>query len=259
MADFTLSLGGVDFADFEIPDSIKAGGAQSLQIKKFGGGKRNIDAFGADDDAITWSGTFFDSTAESRCQQLDAMRKAGTQVALDWSSFSYQVVISKFTFDYIKQYQIAYQIELEVVSDNTQPVTDDGEDDPETVMQGDVDDANTSSDAISDDGLSAAVGAINADLTQAQSITGGSVPFLNTLSADVGTAVGVAQNLEGTFDGETDTLGQATLFAAGTSPASMAAHLAAAAGVTSSLANADGAANALVRLGKNVSNVLSGG
>jgi hypothetical protein len=95
-----LTLGGVIFQDFEIPESIKAGGEQKLDIKKFLGGSRTIDVLGRDDADIEWAGRFRGSTAEQRCQQLNAMRVAGTPVQLTWSTFNYQVVINRFTFDY---------------------------------------------------------------------------------------------------------------------------------------------------------------
>lgn len=141
MADFTLTLGDVSFQDFEIPDEIKnLGGEQTLQTHKYAGGQKTIDAFGADDAPIGWSGTFLDGNAEQRCQALDAMRRAGTPALLSFSSFSYDVVIKKFTFDFQRFYQIPYSIELEVQSDNTQPITDNG-DDSESVIQGDFNDA----------------------------------------------------------------------------------------------------------------------
>jgi hypothetical protein len=42
----TLTLGGVVFADFEIPDSISSGGEQMLTVHKLPGGNRIIDALG---------------------------------------------------------------------------------------------------------------------------------------------------------------------------------------------------------------------
>lgn len=153
-SDFPLLLGSVSFFDFEIPDSIKGGGTQALDIKRYGGGLRTVDAFGPDDAPITWSGMFLDDTAESRCQQLDAMRRAGSQITLSYGSFSYAVVISSFEWDYQKFYQIPYSITLEVVQDNVQPATDDGPS-LESDMQGDMDDANQYSDQLSNGVISA--------------------------------------------------------------------------------------------------------
>jgi hypothetical protein len=117
-----LTLGGVIFQDFEIPESIRAGGEQKLDVKKFIGGRRIIDAMGSDDAEIEWSGRFRGSTAEQRCQQLDGMRKSGQAVQLTWSSFNYQVVIKSFVFDYQSPMEIPYRISLEVEIDNTVPI-----------------------------------------------------------------------------------------------------------------------------------------
>ena len=117
-----LTLGSVIFQDFEIPDTIKAGGEQKLDVKKFIGGSRIIDALGRDDADIEWSGRFRGSTAEQRCQQINAMRVAGTPVQLTWSTFNYQVIVSKFTFDYQSPLEIPYRLCLTVQVDNTIPI-----------------------------------------------------------------------------------------------------------------------------------------
>lgn len=119
MADFVLSLGGVPFKKFEIPDEIAAGGGQSLQVHKYAGGTRTIDSFGPDDDAITWEGLFLDESATSRAQQIDQMRRQGVQVTLQWAAYSYEVVVKEFKFKFQKFYQIKYSISLEVVQDET--------------------------------------------------------------------------------------------------------------------------------------------
>jgi hypothetical protein len=117
-----LTLGGVIFQDFEIPEVIRAGGEQKLDIKKLLGGSRIIDTLGRDDADIEWSGRFRGGTAEQRCQQLNAMRVSGAPVQLTWSSFNYQVVINSFKFDYQSPMEIPYRISLCVQVDNTIPI-----------------------------------------------------------------------------------------------------------------------------------------
>lgn len=257
MTDFTLSLGDVDFTDFEVPDSIRAGGGQALDIKKYGGGLRTIDSFGADDDPITWSGVFLDGTAEQRCQQIDAMRKAGAAVALSFGSFSYQVVISKFTFDYQKFYQIAYSIELQVVADNTQPVTDNG-DDTESDMQGDLDDASNYDDALDDSGFSADMDDVQGDLTNMPSIMGGTVPQIIQFGADVATAQGRASLLAAGADNLMDSVGLSGNFAGGLSPASLVANLTSLSSTSQRAFNSFGASNTLTKLGGEIASIIGG-
>lgn len=258
MADFVLSLGDVDFADFEIPDSIKGGGSQSLEIHKYGGGQRTIDTFGADDDPISWSGLFLDGTAEARCIQIDAMRKAGTPVALSYSSFSYLVVIKSFTWDFEKYYQIPYAITLEVVQDNVQPVTQDDEDDPESSMQGDVDDAGDDADDLGDGDFSSAITTVQNDISSVPSITGGSVPFLGQLSSDVASAGSIVENLSNAADNEMNEVGASVNFASGANPAAMVQNLTAMQASAGELSISFKASNTLTRLGKNVASIISG-
>ena len=117
----TLTLGGVVFADFEIPESVNSGGQQALAIHKLPGGSRVIDAMGPDDADIRWSGRFRGSDAEARALLLDFMRRQGQQILLTYSLHIYQVVIREFAADF--QYgglEIPYSITCAVVLDATQ-------------------------------------------------------------------------------------------------------------------------------------------
>ena len=212
-----LNLGGVLFQDFEIPEKITGGGAQSLDVKKFIGGARIIDALGSDDDEITWDGRFRGSVAEARCQQLDIMRKQGAPVTLTWSTFSYQVLIKRFKFDYQQPFEIPYSISLEVLLDNNAP--------PAGILQSldqvfgtnlssaldfgstlsDISDTLGISDLTDELGINATTESQNiASVTTAlntiqntaatvDSLTGGSIPFLNKLNQNIVSAQGVTQ------------------------------------------------------------------
>ena len=119
--DFTLYLDSVAFQGFEIPDSIKAGGAQSLFKHKYPGGTRTIDSMGPDDSDISWSGIFLDGTAQDRCKQLDIIRRQGKQIVLTWAGYQYLVVVQSFEWDFKRFWNIPYTITLAVVQDRTQP------------------------------------------------------------------------------------------------------------------------------------------
>jgi hypothetical protein len=117
----TLTLGGVVFQGFEIPETINSGGDQMLAIHKMPGGNRTIDAMGPDDSEIRWSGQFRGSSAETRALLLDLMRRQGQQQLLSYSLHRYQVVVSRFEADF--QYgglEIPYTIACAVVLDETQ-------------------------------------------------------------------------------------------------------------------------------------------
>ena len=112
-----VTLGGVAFTGFEVPEHITFGGQQQMTVHKFPGGVRVIDAMGRDDRALDWSGTFLSVDATQRAQAIDAMRVAGTKVALSWAGFSYTVVIGSFEADYTRFSQIPYRISCTVLAD----------------------------------------------------------------------------------------------------------------------------------------------
>lgn len=258
MADLILTLGGVTFNDFEVPEAIRAGGGQMTETHRRAGGKRTIDAFGPDDEMIRWGGTFFDDGAEARCQQIDAMRRAGAPVTVSWSSFSYLVVIKSFAWDFIRFYQIEYSIELEVIQDNAQPDTDGGTD-LESDMQGDLDDVSGYESALGDSGFSAAFDQVTNLAGTVMSITGGSVPFLNELSDSLAGAQGVAETLLSQSDASLNTFGVPSLFAGGVNPSAMATNLFNVAQAAEEIPSAYYAASTLAKLSRSVNSILSGG
>ena len=118
----TLTLGPVTFTNYEIPPRINFGGAQALSVKELVGGQRVIDAMGRVDDDINWSGLFFGSTAVLRARFLDGMRIQGLPLLLNWSQFSYSVVIKDFKGSFERNYQVPYSITCTVVEDLTFPI-----------------------------------------------------------------------------------------------------------------------------------------
>lgn len=248
MSDFALTLGGVAFKDFEIPDSIAAGGGQLLQIHKYAGGNRTIDAFGPDDKPITWAGMMLDSDAEARCQQLEAMRIAGQQVELSFSSFSYLVVIRQFDWDFEKFYRIRYAITLEVSQNKTQASSDQG-DDPESDIQGDIDDTADYADQLGDSGLSALTDALTTTAGSVSSIVGAPASFLTGFSTQIGTTLDYVSDLVDQADSGIDHL---VGIAGGTAPDDMIETLEDAAGNSDTLATAFALKNTLGRLSRNV-------
>jgi hypothetical protein len=116
MSDFSLTLGPVAFAGFEIPSSITLGGRQRLAIHKLPGGIRIIDAMGPDPADLAWSGIFTGPDAD-RARILDTLRAAGLQLLLTWDAFLYTVVIDSFEADYRSPWWIPYRVSCAVVRD----------------------------------------------------------------------------------------------------------------------------------------------
>jgi hypothetical protein len=117
MSDFSLTLGPVAFAGFEMPSSITLGGKQRLAIHKLPGGIRIIDALGADPADLAWSGIFTGPDAADRARILDTLRVAGLQLLLSWDAFLYTVVIENFDADYRSPWWIPYRLSCAVVRD----------------------------------------------------------------------------------------------------------------------------------------------
>jgi hypothetical protein len=117
MSDFSLTLGPVAFAGFEIPSSITLGGKQRLAIHKLPGGIRIIDAMGADPADLAWSGIFTGPDAADRARILDTLRVAGLQMLLTWDAFLYTVIIESFAADYRSPWWIPYRVSCAVVRD----------------------------------------------------------------------------------------------------------------------------------------------
>jgi hypothetical protein len=125
MSDFSLTLGPVAFAGFELPSSITLGGRQRLAIHKLPGGLRIIDALGPDPADLAWSGIFTGPDAADRARILDTLRVAGLQLLLAWDAFLYTVVIENFEADYRSPWWIPYRISCAVLRDEAAAIVSD--------------------------------------------------------------------------------------------------------------------------------------
>jgi hypothetical protein len=117
MSSVVITLGGVTFQDFEVPEKIRLGGAQRLAMHPLIGGGRVVDALGGEPGTIAFSGMFSGGDAAARAQTLDAATALGAQLPLFWDSFFYTVIIRKFQADYEKLWWIPFSISCAVVFD----------------------------------------------------------------------------------------------------------------------------------------------
>ena len=117
MSDFSLTLGPVAFAGFELPSSITLGGSQRLAVHRLPGGVRIIDALGPDPADITFSGIFSGPDAADRARLLDTIRVSGLALPLAWDAFLYTVILGHFHADYRSPWWIPYRISCTVVRD----------------------------------------------------------------------------------------------------------------------------------------------
>jgi hypothetical protein len=112
-----LILGGVTFADFEVPSSIAFGGDQTVAVHRLQGGARVVDTLGPDDGDIRWRGIISGGDATSRAQMLDQLRISGSSVPLTWDSFCYTVIITELHFSFNNSWWIPYEIRCVVADD----------------------------------------------------------------------------------------------------------------------------------------------
>jgi uncharacterized protein YciI len=117
MSSVVITLGGVTFQDFEVPERIKIGGAQRLVVHQLIGGGRVVNVLGDEPGKIVFSGMFTGSDAAARAQILDAATALGAQIPLVWDSFFYTVIIQEFQADYEKPWWIPFSISCAVAID----------------------------------------------------------------------------------------------------------------------------------------------
>lgn len=117
-----LILGGFEFVDFEIPESLVIPGRQKTVTHQLIGGKRIIDVLGVEYDPITWNGIFTGSNTQARVSALEQMRDAGEVVTLTLDGYSFDVVITNFVTTYQFVYRRPYQIEVAVLQRNDSPL-----------------------------------------------------------------------------------------------------------------------------------------
>jgi hypothetical protein len=258
----TLTLGGIVFTDFEIPEHINSGGKQMLAVHKLPGGSRVVDVMGPDDDSIRWSGRFRGSNAQQRAGLLEYMYRAGQQILLTYSLRRYQVVIDSFEADFHQTYEIPYSIACTVVLDETAALI--------SAAVGLVE--SLAADLVSAVGLSDVIGssAINAAVTGvATGVSNYQVGVPNTTNALAGITAAtegpLVSSLQSSITGAqsvtqasmaTTTAGiNTTPVVAGGSPTAMASSLTGAASGFSQLSNMSQLNSTLGRMSTNTANI----
>lgn len=110
-------LGPVAFQGFEVPERITLGGRQRVAVHVLPGGARVVDAMGADDRALAWSGVASGPRTAERVRQLDRLRREGLPLPLAWDGWRFTVVITEFEADSANPWWVPYRISCTVVSE----------------------------------------------------------------------------------------------------------------------------------------------
>lgn len=116
-----LILGPVLFQAFEVPAWVRFGGKQRLAVHALPGSGRVVDAMGADDQDLSWSGAISGADASARAQVLDELRRAGQPLLCAWGSWAYQVVIAEFEAQAAGPWWVPYRLRLLVLYDLSRP------------------------------------------------------------------------------------------------------------------------------------------
>ena len=223
--DTILKLGDFEFAALEIPASIPFGGSQSLSTHRLVGGAKVVDAMGRDDKPLTWSGMFRGPTASDRARYIDTLRVTGLPQTLTWSTFNYLVIVREFDAIFERSYQVPYSITLEVVKDNTSPVTAVAAPPVDQAVADDATTASSLSDLIGDPTLtglmsnvSSSIASVSSFAKAAQSTINGVLqPILaaqaqvTTLTASTENAISSVTTLGGVIPGNPVSASAATL------------------------------------------------
>lgn len=112
-----LTLGPIVFGSFEVPQSITLGGRQRLAVHQLPGGGRVVDAMGADDGELAWSGILSGPEAPARARALDRLRRGGAAWPLAWDGWRFTVVVSRFEADSADPFWMPYRLSACVVAE----------------------------------------------------------------------------------------------------------------------------------------------
>jgi hypothetical protein len=117
-----LTIGPVQLSGLELPEAMPVGGKQLIGIQTMAGGGLCLDAMGAIESSISWSGKFTGPNRSVRARLLDSIRKSGAVVTLAWDVFSYEVIVSEFAADTRSVDPVPYRITCIVLQDNSAPL-----------------------------------------------------------------------------------------------------------------------------------------
>lgn len=181
MALVQVTLGDFTFVGMEVPERIPFGGDQSLTVHKLIGGQRVIDAMGADDMPLEWSGTFMGSTALDRARYLDTQRALGQPLLLTWDQLRFLVVIQHFEGNYEFPFRIPYRITCVVAQNQNMPVNTIAPASIDDQMDGDMNTANGLGSLIGDGPLSGLLGGLGSAISAVSTFANASQSTLNSV------------------------------------------------------------------------------
>jgi hypothetical protein len=124
MSNIVLTLGGVTFQDFEVPEKITLGNTQRVAMHELIGGGQVVDALGDAMGKIALAGVFSGADAAARAQSLEGATALGAQLPMLWDCFFYTVIIETFEAEYEKPWWIPFSLVCQIVFDPVAAVAD---------------------------------------------------------------------------------------------------------------------------------------
>ena len=112
-----IALGPVVFGGFEVPERVSLGGKQLLAVHRLVGGGRVVDAMGADDADVRWSGILTGPDAPERLRVLEGLRRGGEAIGLAWSGYRYTVVVRALEARVMGPNWVPYRITCAVLAE----------------------------------------------------------------------------------------------------------------------------------------------
>lgn len=201
MTAVTLTLGGIVFQDFEVPDGVPFGGELMVKIHKLQGGKRSFQNMGVDLAPIGWRGAFRGPSAVTRARAVEALWKAGQMVRLTWGEFAYTVLITRFEGVFSSAREIPYSLVVEVESDDATTGPADSQVSPTQMITGDT--ASATAAAATPD-LAGVMGGVQSAVAQVGNFVTATKAQLQTVLQPV---LAAQTSVEAVFDASEAALG----------------------------------------------------
>lgn len=257
-----LTLAGVEFADFEIPEEIGLGGPLMFKTHRRQGGARTVDAIGADWAPISWSGRFRGVDGMDRARAMERMKNAGQAVSLTFGELAYTVLIVDFSWKFRGNNEHPYTITLEVITDDATPNTS-GQDISATEMvTGDNLDASAALGGLSSliqNPLSGPLSALQGAVGKVQDFASATRATISTVLAPLAVAQSQVTALIGDTESVLNSVGAVGGITAGLRGADLAANLLTQVSAMSDNANLYEADALYGRMSKNLQAIGSSG
>ena len=120
-----LTLGPIEFRQFEVPSFVTSGGRQKLAVHALADGGRLIERLGSEEADISFSGIFSGPDAVARSQSLDGLRKTGKPILVTWNGHYVNVIVSSVRTTYYNSAWVGYSAICTVVDNVREQISED--------------------------------------------------------------------------------------------------------------------------------------